>query len=155
MLPIVKKLESCASFEPEIIMGNVVLRYFTLPNPGDFIDGHTHDYHHAFLELQSSMGLEQRHPDGLFVKDSLIMGDKMLINKNVNHKLISTAPTQEEALEYMKTLSAEEKDKLILKYLTLPAKGVCVFALRDIEGHVAEELAEHGNPTSAIIRSAS
>lgn len=140
----IKSLKDCASFEPEERRGNIFSRPFTLLSKGgvDRVQGHSHNFHHVTYVHQGEGKIVLTYPDGLVEEKNISAGQSWLTNKDVNHEIITTVPTREEVLADLEQATPEEIKERLVEILTLPLKGVCIFSLRDPEGHVVEEIAE-------------
>lgn len=123
----------------EKIFGNIYVRTNILRNPGDFVQAHTHEYHHgtffepgkASIDAVLSNG-ESRHVD--FTK-----GGEMLIHKDVEHKITNNQPTREEALAQIANLTLEELQEIVVKEMTKPIIFRCIYSHRNEKGEVIEE----------------
>lgn len=79
------------------------------------------------------------YPDGAKEERNISAGQSWLTRKDVHHEIISAVPTPDEVRKELESMTPEEIKERLVGILTLPFKGVCIYSLRDADGHVVEE----------------
>jgi hypothetical protein len=70
----------------ELVLGNLFVRPNLVENPGDFIQGHTHNYDHVSF-FHTPWRVEATLPDGREIVRDFPAGSFALIKADVSHKL--------------------------------------------------------------------
>lgn len=79
----------------EIACGNIFIRKNYLPNVGDSVDGHTHNFDHTTLFQRGSFHVKAVLPDGTVVERDFVAPTFALIKAEVKHEIVATSPNSE------------------------------------------------------------
>lgn len=72
--------------------GNIFIRPNVLPNVGDSVDGHTHQFDHTSIVYTGSVHVTAILPDGRVIEQEFTAPAHFLVKAEVRHRIVATKP---------------------------------------------------------------
>jgi hypothetical protein len=79
----------------EFSCGNIYIRKNHLPNVGDRVDGHKHNFDHTTLFQRGSFHVKAKLPNGTLVERDFVAPAFALIRADVEHEITATVADSE------------------------------------------------------------
>ena len=71
--------------------GNIFIRPNSLPNVGDRVDGHTHNFDHTTIVFKGSVHVKAKLPGGGLIERDFVAPAHFLVLADVEHEITATA----------------------------------------------------------------
>lgn len=82
-------------FDPEWVSGNIYIRRNRLPEVGDRVDGHMHNFDHTTIVFKGAVRVKAKLPDGSIREHDFEAPAHFLVRAEVEHEITATAPDTE------------------------------------------------------------
>jgi hypothetical protein len=79
-------------FSPEWVSGNIFIRPNELPEVGDKVDGHKHNFDHTTIVFRGAVHVKAKKPDGTVIERDFEAPSHFLVRADVEHEITATQP---------------------------------------------------------------
>ena len=96
----------------EWVSGNIFIRPNDLPNVGDRVDGHKHNFDHTTIVFTGAVHVRAQLPNGTVIERDFKAPSHFLVRADVEHEITATEPNTQFWCVYSHR-SPQEKDEVV------------------------------------------